>query len=182
MTQLNVGDSITLLPQSYSGVGNGSYTRYRVEAEQDLRVTRVYAETIVARGTFYGEARSVTAFKHSITSVNGVDPTTGAAPVPPRRLGQKPEDSSDIPFNYIDVSDPGIQWLFEDMAKFADGKSWCSQYDELAAALGIPGRPQEWDVELEIDDIVITASITAGSLAEAASILRDRLAASLNEA
>lgn len=182
MTQLNVGDIVTLPEGSYSGVGGGSYSRYQVVAGQNLRITRVYSSTAIARGLFRGEERSISIWHHSVVTVNGVDPETGVAPVPPRPLGQKPEDSSDVPFTYIDVSDPGIQWLFEDMAKFADGKSWCSQCDELAAALGIPGRPQEWDVELDIDNIVITASITAGSLAEATNILRSRLAASLNEA
>lgn len=182
MTQLNVGDRVTIPSGHYPGVGNASYSRFHVSEGQELRITRVYEDTALARGTFHGEERSISIWKSYARTVNGVDPQTGLTPVPPRPLGQKPEDSSDVPFNYIDVSDPGIQWLFEDMAKFADRKSWCSQYDELATELGIPGRPRDWDVELEIGDILITSTVNAGSLAEATNIVRTQLAASLNEA
>lgn len=183
MTQLMIGDRITVSPRRYPGVGNASSSRFYVDEGQQLRITRVFTDTAIARGIFHGVERSVSIWRHEILTVNGVDPETGSTPVPPRPLGQKPEDSPDVPFNYIGLDDPGIQWLFEDMGKFADGKHWCELYDELALQLGIPGRPQEWDVELEIGDMLITASsIEATSLAAATDIVRSRLAASLNEA
>lgn len=84
-------------------------------------------------------------------------------PPPPRKLGTMPEGEEEL----INIDDPRIQWLFDDMGKYADGKGWCPQYDQLCKDLGIPGRPQDYHVTRTLNGIQIRATIKARSQAEA---------------
>ena len=139
MVQLQVGDRVTLQPQLYTRAGLDSYpSSFRVEEDEVLVVTRVYRESFLARGPLCnGQDVSIRSPNDHIVSVNGADPVTGVAP---RKLGTKPDDTEDM--TYIGLDHPGIQWLFEDMGKYADGKNWCAEYDALCVRLGIPARPR----------------------------------------
>jgi hypothetical protein len=172
MVQIRVGDIVTVRPKNYSRAGSG-YRNATITDQMNesgkLRVTRVYSSTAIVRGPINvnGSDGSFTLWKHEITSVNGIDPETNEAPVKPRKLGEKPADTDDVPYIHIGIDDPGIQWLFEDMAAFADKQIWCRQYDDLCEQLGIPGREQDWEVEVTRGDITMYATITAHTYKDA---------------
>ena len=169
MVQLTVGDVVTVDPQTYENAGGYGYSRItdRMNESGQLRITRAYNHTVIVRGPIgdSGRDRSVQVGVHRIRTVNGVDRVTGQAPVTPRKLGEKPEDTDEM--THIGTDDPRIQWLFKDMATFAEGKNWCRQYDDLAEQLGIPGREQDFEIELTRNGIDIFATISAGSEPEA---------------
>lgn len=93
----------------------------------------------------------------------------------PRRLGQKPEDTDDM--IYVPINHPGLQWLFDDMGRYADEQGYCSQYDALTARLGIPGRPRDFNVTHTINGITVSAVIQARSQKEAKEQLAKALGA-----
>lgn len=91
-----------------------------------------------------------------------------------RRLGVKPEDTDDV--KYVGVDDPGIQWLWDDLAAYAKGKSWCNQYDELVEYVGIPGRKRAYTAHQLVKGITLTAIIQARSQSEANQLLAATIA------
>lgn len=164
MVHVNVGDSVTVTTRTYDRAGS-DYRRVditdRINESGDLRVTRVYADTLIIRGPILpdGSVGSFIAWKHDILTRNGRDARTGERPVVPRKLGTKPEDTPEL--THIGTDHPGIQWLFQDMAQFADNKGWCSTYDDLAIELGIPPREHEYDVSHTHNGIMVYATIRA---------------------
>jgi hypothetical protein len=82
-----------------------------------------------------------------------------------RRLGQKPEDTEDL--QYIGIDDPRVQWMWEDLGKYADGQHWCGEYDALAARMGIPARPRDFGVTHEHNGLRLTTTVRARSQREA---------------
>ncbi len=170
MVQIRVGDRVTVRPRNYWRIGNASHRQIAVlERHNDtqLLVTRVYEATVYVRGPIHpnGGDASIDVPRAEIISVNGINPQTGQPPVIPRKLGVKPEDTEEL--THISVDDPRIQWLFQDMANFAEGKNWCSLYDELAEELGIPGREREWEVDVHRNGITMYATISARSETDA---------------
>lgn len=169
MVQINVGDVVTVEPQTYDDVGGYGATRItdRMNESGKLRVTRAYTHVVVVRGPILpdGSERSINVGIHRVLTVNGVDRVTGQPPVVPRRLGEKPEDTDEM--THIDTDDPRIQWLFRDMAAFAENQNWCRQYDDLAEHIGIPGREQEYEIGLTRNGIDLSATISARSETDA---------------
>jgi hypothetical protein len=92
---------------------------------------------------------------------------------PARKLGTKPEDTEEQAF--IGIDDPGVQWIWDDLAEYAQRQSWCSQYDQLAAAVNIPGRPRNFTVRAMVNGNIITMQPRARSANEAIQFLRDSL-------
>lgn len=82
-----------------------------------------------------------------------------------RKLGETPPDGA------ISIHDPHLQWIWEDMATFAEQQNWCSEYDKLADKFGIPGRERNFTVKLTINGLDIATKIKARSkdLAEKAA-------------
>lgn len=182
MVRINVGDTITAQYGVYYRTGSASYDSVRITRERadalQLRVTRVYEDSVLARGPLYGTSRNVTirVGRHAIATVNGVDPRTGEVPIPPRPWGTPPEDTDEQ--TYIHQDDPGIQWLWEDLAAYAKSKSWCADYEALAERMGIPGREQEWVANATLaDGTVVSSTINATTQERADEQLRTRLAA-----
>lgn len=176
MVRISVGDTVTVASRTYNRTGSACYETVRVDDsmnQRELRVTRVYEESVLVRGRFPGHFQELTinVRKHYILSVNGVNAEASATH---RSPGTKPEDTDDV--TYIGIDHPGIQWLWEDMAEYARGKRWCDEYETLAAYLGIPGRQQEWEVWVSRDGIRVSATITAQSEAQATVILQGMLA------
>ena len=126
------GNTITVTPKSYYRVGNAAYRTLNIPEGTALTVTRSNEETVLARGPLLVNGRDATVDvpRADILTVNGIDVQTGQPAVPARPLGQKPEDTPEM--TYIGTDHPGIQWLFDDMAKFAENKMWCSQYEDLS--------------------------------------------------
>lgn len=166
---VRVGDRVQFIQnqQSYTQMSPSRRT-FRVPADEILEVTRVYNDSVNVRTitprTFRQSYDTVTknvSFQVDKRMLRWHDPD---APQP-RKLGQKPEDTDEM--IYVSTDDPGIQWLWEDMATFAEGKRWCSQYDELAAELGIPGRPDDHEVSITVNGVEFFTEIRAHSEAEA---------------
>lgn len=162
MVQARVGDRITVFPGYYDRPGQYGGNIRLFDGRASLRVTRVFADRVLARGRIFGhsEQGSVWVPKRSILTVNDT-PNADA----PRRLGVKPEDTDEV--THLPLDHPGIQWIFRDMAAFADGKRWCNEYDNLADELGIPGRDRDFDIEIERGGITFTATVYAPTLAAA---------------
>lgn len=101
-----------------------------------------------------------------IVPIEQVVPADPNAPRP-RKPGQKPEGDE-----FIDPNDPGLMWLWDDIAAYADRKSWCGTFDALTNELGLPGRKR--DVTLTIivgDGIEAKTTIKARSPKEARDVL-----------
>lgn len=177
--------SITLADQAYD-VGSvievirpddhyrlNSARRIRLAPGTPLRITRVFSESIVARTLSpvrvryaYEHRNEHASFSFHPSQVRILDRD---AP-PPRRLGRTPDRATlDLPddVEVIGTDHPGIQWLWEDLADFATEQGYCSQFDALAAKLGLPGRPRDFVVNHRVGDINITSTVKARSQAEA---------------
>lgn len=159
--------------------GSWSHASYLdVDEGKELRITRVYADRVIARGAFtiYGQTTEASVYiaRDHILTLNGrpFDDTTGLGEVR-RPLGQKPDDTEDM--KYIGVDDPRIQWLFDDMGQFATNKHWCGEYDVLCVRLGIPGRPREFTVQTTFRGMTMATTVSARSQAEANKIVADAL-------
>jgi hypothetical protein len=106
--------------------------------------------------------------------------------VPTRKLGETPvtvNDSEAGTVESISIDDPRIAWIWADLATYADGKNWCSDYDDLAKAIGIPGRVKKWTGSITLAETRIAyTDIEADSQDDANRIFREQIAAELNEA
>lgn len=140
-------------------------------------VTRVYSNRLIIRTVEYQdpidqwEERKQWSFSLSRESVQFLDENY-VPPPPPRRLGTKPEGEE-----FIDVDDPRIQWIWNDLGEYADRKNWCPQYDELCRDVGVPGRPRDFNVTRTLNGIQIRASIKARSQAEANNLFAQAMSA-----
>lgn len=152
--------------------------RFDLPAGTRLVVTRVYTETLQVRSveTFSvvetrnynrNQVQRNVSFSIDRRWLRPDDPDW-TPPPPPRKLGVRPAEE-DWPegVELIDVDHPGIQWLFDDLGAYADGKGWCSEYDRLCRDVGIPGRPQDYNVTRTLNGIQIRATIKARSQQEA---------------
>jgi hypothetical protein len=176
--RIEVGTTVQLnanLPGQYR---MNTTDRFDLTAGTRFVVTRVYTENLQVRTV---ETLTVTetrnynrqqvqrnvSFSIPRTYLMVEDPNY-VPPPPPRKLGQRP-DPEDWPegVELIDVDHPGIQWLFDDLGAYADGKGWCSEYDRLCRDVGIPGRPQDYNVTRTLNGIQIRATIKARSQQEA---------------
>lgn len=177
MVNVRVGDRITVIPQMYERVGTNSWPQeFDLLGSQELMVTRVTSARVIARGELStGQDASIWVWNSedttNIVTVNGRLVSSGLIP---RKLGTKPEDTDEM--TYIGIDHPGIQWLFEDMGEYADGRSWCGDYDRLARELGIPGRKREFGVVVERNGIQIRATLRDVSLEAATAQLESMLA------
>lgn len=192
---LAVGDHVLLLPDSMSAdtdgpnigrsLESGTNGFGRIELNTPYRITRVSANYIWVRvpawrrveeettlqfyrNTYAGNTAAFAREKYTPAGAPGVDYT------PPRKLGTTPEGE------HISTDDPRIQWLWADLAKYAENKAWCTEYDKLADAVGIPGRERDFKVSQPLGGIVIHATIKARSLGEATDKLNTQLKENLS--
>jgi hypothetical protein len=166
--QVRVGDRLVAnraLSEQYRVNTN---QRFDIAAGDLFLVTRVYNDSIQVRSlrrytvrvSYHHEQREVS-FNIPRAYLALQDPNAPA----PRKLGVKPEDTEDQEF--LSVDDPRIQWIWDDLGKYADSKSWCPQYDQLCKDVGVPGRPQDFHVTRTLNGVQIRATIKARSQAEA---------------
>lgn len=99
---------------------------------------------------------------------DGTTDSTGKPKAKTRKLGEVPEGA-------ISPDDPGIQWLFEDMAKVASNYNYCYQYDELADKLNIPGRIRDISITVKADGLSLTATVKARSRKEAEELVKAKI-------
>lgn len=161
------GDSVAVT-RSMNLLRMNTNDYYDITEDQELIVTRVYNSSLVVRTlepirvrTAWGGSESKQAsFQIDRMFLTEYDPARR-----PRRLGEKPEDTEDM--EYIDKNDPRIQWLWEDLGRYADEQGWCPQYDALTARIGIPGRPRDFTVNLDLNGVRFSATVQARSQREA---------------
>lgn len=89
---------------------------------------------------------------------------------PPRKPGEKP-----VGEEFIGQDHPGIQWLWDDLAKYAEDANWCKQYDKLAEAVNIPGRLQPFKLTRKLGALSVSATIKARSKSEAEDLFDQQL-------
>lgn len=174
-----VGDGVSL-NVALTGVERyNSGRRDDLAAGTQFRITRLFSGTVIVRTVdrVYNDytrtwgQRSYTISGTVLDFNDNVRP--GATRRTSRRLGTKPDDTDAQQF--IGIDHPGIQWIWEDLATYANRQHWCRQYDELAAAVGIPGRPQDFTVSQMHNGISVQTTIRARSREEAQRRLNESL-------
>ncbi len=172
---VGVGDRIQVLVEDRYYRANSS-TTYLLTPEMEFEVTRVYNDSVMARSvntirdqSSYADRHVQMSFQFYRGQVQMVDPNR---PIP-RRLGETPDTPG-----AISIKDPGIQWLWEDLATFAEQQGYCTQYDALCAKVGIPGRPRDFDVTIEVGGLNFRTTVKARSQREAKEIAEAKIAAS----
>ncbi len=149
-----VGDQVELLTAQELEVFGAYYSNGRRYPEgSPFLVTRIYTQRMIVRDT--GNNQSFQVWKRDFQHVDPNRPQ-------PRKIGTMPEEGE-----HLAINDPRIQWIWDDMARYADGKSWCGQYDDLCKDIGIPGRPQDYLVVRSMNGINFTTHVKARSQAEA---------------
>lgn len=180
-----VGDRVQVTQTIAQQYRVNTNDRYDLNPEEVFVVTRVYSASLTIRGqkavrdsryphnTFLKQV----SFNVDRMFLRFEDPNY-VPPPPPRKLGQlpKPEDLS-LPEGValIGIDHPGIQWLWDDMGRYAQEQGYCSQYDALCVKLGIPGRPREFKVTNNIAGIDISAHVMARSQREANEMVKKAL-------
>jgi hypothetical protein len=176
---VNLGDRVQALHRLHDIYRMNTNDRFTIEPDEVMQVTRVYRENLVVRTIGVKMVRS-SQYPHNMVgkqvsfsidrmNLRFEDPNY-VPPPPPRKLGvmPSPEDvklPEGIPL--INIEHPGIQWLFDDMGRFAEEQGYCSQYDALCIKLGIPGRPREFKVHTNVAGIDLVANVRARSQREA---------------
>lgn len=157
MTGFEKGDEVRLLADKYSTpIGTWRSVALKEGAVGEVTVANTYKLSVrFPDGGVYGGEGSHWVDKEE---VEHVDPDQPKA----RKLG-------DVPEGMISPDDPGLAWLWEDAAKLAKQKQYCSQYDVLTGVLGIPGRERTFTVKTTIGGLEVSTKVKAKSkkLAEA---------------
>lgn len=145
MTAFLVDNFVSIRPE-FAGMfhisGGG---RMRLDPTHRLRITRVGRENILVRREDMG---STWLPKAHLTEYES--PEQKAEKQKAKLEASKGPDA-------IAADDPRIAWIWKEAARLADEAGHCSEYDELAAALGVPGREGEYTVEVNFggDDPVL---------------------------
>lgn len=174
---VSVGDRVQVIqtmPQQYRLNTN---ERHDLNPSEVFVVTRVNTTNLNIRGPKtvrdpqwpHNDRLKDVSFSVDRTLLRFEDPDY-VPPPPPRTLGVMPEGEG-----LISIDDPGIQWLFDDMGRFAEEQGYCSQYDALCVRLGIPGRPREFKVRHTVAGIELMANVRARSQREANEHVRAAL-------
>jgi len=167
---MQVGDSL-VLAGPLSGTQASGYGTARFPEGTTVRVTRVYNDTLWVRGEtinewpLYGKERTIV-ITHDRWNELLLESDPNAPR--PRRLGE-------VPDGMISPDDPGLKWLWEDAAKVADQRNYCSQYDVVCNALGIPGRPRNRKVSVTVGKVKMMGTFMASSIKEAQELFRKEL-------
>jgi hypothetical protein len=97
--------------------------------------------------------------KHLLTS-DPVDPKVLAEVQRP--LGQKPEGDE-----FLSPDHPGLQWLWDDVAKYATKSNYCYEYDKIVDKFGVPGRERQFTSKTTLNGLDLSTTVTARSQREA---------------
>lgn len=147
----------------------GYQTVYTLRPNDTLRVTRVFS---MDNGTVIVRAETGRGAGYSFQIHRSQLQFTSDVPV--RRLrGVKPDDTPEM--TYIGIDHPGIQWLWDDLGDYANDQSWCHQYDDLAEAIGIPGRKENFNVSVTRGGVIFQATVRARSEEQAQELAEHAL-------
>lgn len=172
--QPRIGDGVALNRHIANAAVYNRSASHDLPVGETFTITRLYTQTVLVRTTrtyrersgyeWVNRRRTYTIDKTALDYDDSV--TTPAARRAARRaLGKKPDDTEEM--TYIGIDDPRVQWIWEDLATYASRQHWCREYDTLAAAVGIPGRPQDFHVSAQHNGIGVNSVIRARSQAEA---------------
>jgi len=146
---------------------NGSYyDKQGVEAVGTItRFTthKIYVTNLRPSG---GWAGSYWVAKSDITVT---DPNAPRA----RKYGETPE-------GMISINDPRIDWIWLDVAKYATAQGYCTTFDTMASALGIPGRERNFKVVTKINGLNATINMKARSKDEAEKKVAEQIASAID--
>jgi hypothetical protein len=174
-TEAHLGDQVIVNREDVFSFAMGFDENVRIPPGTFLTITRMYSESVMARTVEPINVPYRETARHATFVLSNYDldlATPDAVTKALRKLGTKPEGDE-----YIGIDHPGIQWLWEDLAKYADRKSWCSEYDKLAQFIGIPGRPREFAVTVTLPDgIHLTGTVQARTQDEANQSVMSSLA------
>lgn len=162
MVDAQVGQYVRANQQIYcEQVGGGGTLSFWVSPGEEGRITRLGRFSHLVRWSTPTQERSAWAPRHALDYLDDSE----VLPHSPtkRPMGQKPEDTEDM--TYIGTDHPGIQWLWDDMSRYASRKNWCGDYDRLVAELGIPGRKQRFNVFREVAINGVRARLGRGVMA-----------------
>jgi len=124
-----VGQEVTVGEGRYDVLGSYYNERTNIKEGAVGRITRIYNSTIHVRfikDALTSQPRSYTTDESTISvPIDEVFPADPNAPRP-RKLGEVPKDG-----DHIAADDPRIMWLWDDIATYADRKSWCGTFDTL---------------------------------------------------
>lgn len=174
------GMPVQLLTSGDYRQAGGEGIRFSLVRGQRFTVSRVYSDNTVMVRTvtdLYLNGRMTrVSFRIGRVALDEYDPNGPG----PRKLGQKPDDTADM--TYIGTDHPGIQWLWEDLHTYASGKGWCDEFDRLAREVNIPGRMEEFEIEVSIPGGgTYVTDIRAHSEEEAEKLAREELMRGLEE-
>lgn len=164
-----VGQEVTVGEGRYDILGPYYSERTAVKEGSIGVITRVYTHNIHVRfdkTALVNPPRTHSDQTTVSVPVEEVAPADPNAPRP-RKLGEKPEGDQ-----FIDPNDPGLMWLWDDIAAYADKQGYCSQFDTITNTLGIPGRKRDVTITIIIGDgIEAKTTIKARSPKEARDVL-----------
>jgi hypothetical protein len=140
-TQVEKGDYVVAIAAGSGAFAQGyGYVSYK--AGEELKVT--------SKGKSFLNVQRGRGGRTFRVGYNQVRPVA-------RRIGEVPEGA-------IAADDPRIAWLFEDAARLADRLGFCGEFDQLADALGAPGRIRTFSIVFEpADGVKLTAKVEARS-------------------
>lgn len=136
-----------------------------LKAGTPLRITRIYRYSVTARLENGGWDNLGTTGTFTNEELLPMDEDW----VPPRKLGEKPEG------DHLDIDDPRIQWIWDDVGAYATKQRYCAQYDNIADELGIPGRVREFAVSRKLGALTVSGKFKARSKKEAEALLEAEL-------
>lgn len=139
---LTKGDEVRVVVGGYRYHSASGGTEWWAEGEEG-EVRRVYANGDVEVRTF---------------SPSGI--RSRFSPVDLERL----RTLGVAPAGGLDPHDPRIAWIWEDAARLADRKDWCTEFDALCDALGAPGRVRKFSITMhDAGGVRVTARVEARS-------------------
>lgn len=181
--EVNVGDRVHLVRGSTLIQAGPSGRRWDFTAQEQFVVTRVYNDSLLIRTVLpktYGQAYQAVTQQVSFSVGRAYLELSDPNAPGPRKLGQKPDDTADM--TYIGTDHPGIQWLWEDLHTYANGKGWCDEFDRLAREVNIPGRMEEFEIEVSIPGGgTYVTDVRAHSEEEAERLAREELMRGVQE-
>lgn len=155
MDSYSVGDDVEVI-QTISDVPLGAWTSRLKEVRAGTvgRVTRVYTNTLFVR---FDDEFTFNLSKDYVTSTDQT--ATGRLP---RGTGPK-----NVPEGMINPADPKLEWFWDELGGYAEGASWCYEYERVLEKFNLPPRPREYDINMSVGGIKLTMQVMARSQAEA---------------
>lgn len=160
-----VGQRIVAKTRTYA-VETTGYSNVAIAEGEEVEVTRVGRHRVLVRNIHASEHVR----RSGWVSVEDFVPTDPNAPKP-RKLGEAPE-------GMISANDPRLKWLWGDAAEHASKMGYCTTYDAICDALGIPGRNRKFIAVIKIGAVEMRGKYDCYSATEALELLRAELVAS----